>query len=347
MVMQENLFEYPFTFQLESGATIPQLNIAYTTYGKMNEEKDNVVWIFHALTANSKPHEWWPGLVGENKILDPNKYFIVCANVPGSCYGSSGPLEINPQTNEPYFHSFPFFTFKDIIAAFRLLQAFLGIEKIKIGIGGSIGGQQLLEWAVDQPSLFKYLIPIATNAVHSPWGKAFNASQRMTIEADKSWDSLHPDAGKKGMEAARSIALLSYRNAHAYNSTQPDKDENKIEHFNSESYQRYQGKKFGARFNAYSYYLLSKTMDSHNVGRKRGGVELALKNIQSKTLVISLEDDTLFPNSEQDLLAKYIPGAQKKWVQSKYGHDGFLLEYAQITTFLREFLQEEEVIVST
>lgn len=336
--MQEAIFNYHKPFTLESGAVLTKLHLAYTTYGTINQAKDNVIWIFHALTANSKPHEWWPEMVGAGKLFDPERDFIICVNMPGSCYGSIGPLDQNPATGQPFYHDFPFFTIRDMTRTYQLLQQELGIEAIKIGIGGSTGGQQLLEWAVQDPGLFTYIIPLATNAIHSSWGKAFNASQRLAIEADATWQKAHPEAGKKGMEVARSIALLSYRNATAYNKTQVDASDAQLEDFRSESYQRYQGSKLAARFNAFSYYALSKSMDSHNLGRSRNGVIQALELIQAKALILSLEGDILFPPEEQDFLAQHIPGAIEKRILSDYGHDGFLLEFQQITEAINKFL---------
>lgn len=337
--MQQKVFKYNQPFKLENGASFSKLHLAYTTYGTLNEAKNNVVWIFHALTANSKPHEWWPEMVGEGKIFDPASDFIICINMPGSCYGSIGPLDENVETGKPFFHDFPFFTTRDMIRSFQLLKKELGIDKIKIGIGGSMGGQQLLQWAIEEPELFEFIIPMATNGVHSAWGKAFNASQRFAIEADATWNEKNEHAGKKGMEVARSIGLLSYRNATAYNKTQTDASDDTLDNFKSESYQRYQGTKLSARFNAFSYYILSKGMDSHNVGRGRGGIINALSKIKAKTLVLSLEGDILFPPDEQEFLAKNIPGARLKIIESDYGHDGFLLEFVQITNAIKEFLK--------
>lgn len=341
--MEQKVYYYYQPFSLESGATLTNLHLAYTTYGKMNLNRNNVVWIFHALTANSNPHEWWPDMIGDGKIFDPNKDFIICVNMPGSCYGSISPLDINPETNTPYYHQFPFFTIRDMVNAYRLLQMDLGIEKIKIGIGGSTGGQQLMEWAVLDCDLFEYIFPIATNAVHSPWGKAFNASQRLAIEADSTWKNEIIDAGKKGMEVARTIALLSYRTDTAYNNTQYEKNDELIEGFRSESYQRYQGEKLSARFNAFSYYTLTKSMDSHNIGRGRGGTAHALSTIKAKTLALSMEGDILFPPYEQEFIASNIPNAHVKLILSDFGHDGFLLEFEQLTNTIKAFLKDDKV----
>ena len=326
-------------FELESGKTLPQFQLAYTTYGQLNETKDNVIWIFHALTANSDAAEWWPGLVGEGKLFDPDSSFIICVNIPGSCYGSIGPLDNDVQTGEPYYNNFPFFTIKDMIRSYQLLRTYLGITRIKIGIGGSMGGQQLLEWAVEEPFLFETIIPLATNAFHSPWGIGFNSSQRLAIEADETWKQTNPQAGLNGMKAARSIALLSYRNYQTYQLSQSETTNEKITDFKSESYQRYQGEKLAKRFNAYSYYFLTKSMDAHNIGRSRESCIAAMQQIKATTLVISISSDILFPPSEQQFLAATIPGAAYKSIESIYGHDGFLLEFDQITTVIRNFTE--------
>ena len=336
--MSVQIFRYQQPFQLESGVTLPQYHLAYTTLGTLNVAKDNVVWVFHALTANSQPDEWWDGLVGEGKIFDPAEYFIVCVNMPGSAYGSISPLDKHPENSEAYYHDFPWFTPRDMVRAYDPLRKALGIEKIFIGIGGSMGGQQLLEWAIESPGLFEHIIPIATNAFHSAWGIAYNASQRMAIEADASWKEKKDDAATEGLKVARSIALLSYRHYDAYAKSQQQENNELPTMFKSESYQRYQGRKLADRFNAFSYFFLSKGMDSHNVGRSRTSVEAALGLITAKTLVIGISNDLLFPINEQEYLAAHIPGAQFKSLSSFYGHDGFLLEYAQLTEAIQGFL---------
>ena len=339
--MTHKTFNADRALTLESGYVLEKYHLAYTTYGKMNSVKDNVVWIFHALTANSKPEEWWPGLVGNGKFFDPEKYFIICVNMPGSCYGSLGPLDTNPNSGQTYFHDFPFFTPRDMIHSFQPLREFLGIKKIKIGIGGSMGGQQLLEWAIEEPELFEHIFPIATNARHSAWGIAFNASQRMCIEADGTWKENNLNAGMEGMKAARSMALISYRHYETYHASQSEHHIEKIEHYKSESYQRYQGEKLGKRFNAFSYYFLSKGMDAQNVGRGRGGIEIALQKITARTTVIGVKTDILFPLSEQEFIAENISGAKFISIDSLYGHDGFLLEYEQIEKIIATALRED------
>lgn len=337
---------------LESGERLGSYHLAYNTYGNLNASGDNVVWVFHALTANSAPHEWWEGLVGEGKLFDPARYFIVCVNVPGSCYGSIGPLDIDPQTAQPFYYKFPLFTTRDIVHAFQPLRKFLGIKKIHIGIGGSLGGQQLLEWAIEEPELFENIIPIATNAFHSPWGIAFNATQRMAIEADGTWGQNNPDAGIAGMKAARALALISYRSYEGYQKTQTNNSSQLLITPKGESdggaasYQRYQGEKLANRFNAFSYYQLSKTMDSHHVGRGRKNVEEALQFITAKTLVVSIDSDVLYPPAEQEYLAEHINGARLAVISSLFGHDGFLLEYEQLNRHIVQFLSQHSTISS-
>jgi len=340
-------YHYNQLFTLESGESLPGFHLAYTTHGKLNAAKDNVVWIFHALTANSNPVEWWPGLVGEGKYLDPGKYFIICVNKPGSPYGSISPVSQNPLTGKPYYHEFPVFTIRDMVKAYQHLKNHLGIQKVFIGLGGSTGGMQLLEWAIEEPELFEYIVPIATNAVLSPWGIAFNTSQRMAIEADTSWLEKRADAGQKGLAAARSIALLSYRHYNGYSITQrrdkafvamsPDTV------YAADNYQRYQGLKLVNRFNVISYYRLSQSMDSHDTGRNRGGVQAALTKIKAKTLVIGIQSDVLYPINEQEFLQQHIPGAELLTITSEFGHDGFLLEYEKIETALVKFIDEHKL----
>lgn len=340
--MSTQLYIHDQPFRLESGKTLSRLELAYTTLGKLNARKDNVVWIFHALTANSNPAEWWPGLVGEGKYLDPARYFIICVNKPGSPYGSSSPLSTHPETGSPYYLDFPVFTIRDMVYGYRLLCQSLGIEKIFIGLGGSTGGMQLLEWAIQEPERFEHIVPIATNAVMSPWGIAFNASQRMALEADSSFYERHAEAGQQGLAVARSIALLSYRHYNGYGITQPrDKKFMALGEevvYAADNYQRYQGLKLVNRFQAHCYYRLTQAMDSHDVGRNRGSVAEALKGVKARTLVIGIQSDVLYPISEQEYLQQQIPGAELLTIVSDFGHDGFLLEYEKIEKALQQFI---------
>ncbi len=326
-------------FELESGASLNELKIAYTTYGKLSPRQDNVVWVCHALTANSEAEEWWPGLVGKGKLFDPEHYFIVCANMLGSCYGSTNARSINPRTGEPYGKDFPAVTIRDIVRSQQLLRRHLGVESIRLAIGGSMGGQQVLEWAVMEPELFENIAVLASNALHSPWGIAFNEAQRMALQADPTLYHHTPGAGRKGLEAARAIAMLSYRNYRTYQLTQAEEHHDKIGGFRASTYQQYQGVKLYKRFDPWSYLTLSHAMDSHNLGRQRGTPEQALLQIRANAIVIGIQSDVLFPVEEQAFLANHIPRARLELIDSTYGHDGFLIEHQAIGRLVRPFLE--------
>ncbi|TCD01439.1 homoserine O-acetyltransferase family protein [Pedobacter psychroterrae] len=334
------IYTYTKPFELENGKKLRKIEIAYQTYGRLNAKKDNVIWACHALTANSDVLDWWKGLFGNNYLFNPDEHFIICANVLGSNYGTTNPLSVNPVTGQPYYLAFPEFTIRDLVAAHRLLAAHLQIQDIKVLIGGSLGGQQALEWSISDNKKIENLIIMATNAVHSPWGIAFNESQRMAITADRSFYAQQPDGGLKGLKAARSIALLSYRTYEAYSTTQLESVNDKTCSFRASSYQNYQGEKLCKRFNAYSYWYLTKAMDSHNVGRGRTSIADALALVKANTLVIGIENDVLFPLSEQEFLAKHIPDASFQSIKSAYGHDGFLIETNTLTNIIGNFLKE-------
>jgi homoserine O-acetyltransferase len=303
---------------LESGQVLAKPQIAYHTYGEYRPGQTPVVWVCHALTANADVADWWPGVFGAGAILDPERCFIVCANNLGSCYGSTGPTSLDPTRGQPYAANFPLITIRDMVHLHQALQKHLGIERIDLLLGGSQGGQQCMEWAIEQPQAIKQMLLLATNARHSAWGIAFNEAQRMALAA-----------GPNGLQAARAIAMLSYRNYEMYQRTQPQ-DLEQYDNFGAASYQRYQGEKLAKRFDAHSYYYLTKAMDSHNVGRGRGSVAEALRRIQAKTLVIGISSDLLFPISEQAFLAQHIPNAHLVEIDSPYGHDGFLTEAEKI-----------------
>jgi homoserine O-acetyltransferase/O-succinyltransferase len=334
-IPEKKVFKYPYAFSLELGRELPGFELAYTTYGTRLDDDSNVVWVCHALTGSANVADWWNGLVGEGKFFDPERHFIVCVNVLGSTYGSTGPLSVNPTTQQPYYHEFPLITMRDIVGAMDLLRQELGIRRIRVGIGGSLGGQQVLEWAVQSPGIFEELILIASNAVHSPWGVAFNESQRMAIETDPTWKEPNPQAGANGMKVARSVAMLSYRNYDTYNFTQARDNPDQTDDFRASSYQRYQGDQFMKRFNAYSYWTLTKVMDSHNVGRNRGGIVNALAMVKARTLVLGIKSDMLFPVVEQQFLARHIPDAVYQELDSLYGHDGFLIEFKQLAQVIK------------
>lgn len=334
-----DFFHYPHPIALESGGTLPDLTIAYTTYGLLNAEKSNVVWVCHALTANSDAADWWKGVVGPQHVIDPEKYFIVCANILGSCYGTSGPLTTNSTTGQPYYHSFPIVTIRDMVKAHILLRQHLGIEKIALLMGGSMGGYQALEWSVMESNLIEKLFLLATSPTESAWGIATHTAQRLAIEADATWQNPSPQAGAKGLKAARAIGMLTYRNYGIMVQQQTDNDPEKLDHYKASAYIQYQGDKLVQRFNAYSYWLLTKSMDSHHLGRGRGGkLEPVLQSIEQPTLIVGISSDILCPLTEQEFLAQHIPDAQLVEIHSDYGHDGFMVESTIISKHLSKWL---------
>ncbi len=329
-------YQYNKKFELESGKQLPELQLYYTTYGKLNKDQNNVIWVCHAFSGNSDFTQWWSGLFGEGKLYDPNKHFVVCVNMIGGCYGSTGPLSVNPETGAPYYHDFPLITNSDMVRTYDLVREHLGIQHIHTVVGCSMGGQHAIEWAVQKPELFDHLIAIGANAIHSPWAIAFNETQRMAIAADQTWKESHDQAGIEGMKAARAVGLLSYRNYVCYTNKQMD-TEDKIDGFKAAGYQKYQGEKMAQRFNAFSYWFISKAMDTQNVGRNRGGVEKALKRIKAKSLFLGIDNDILFPIDEQRYLADQVEGALFREIDSVYGHDGFLLEFEKLTETIGAF----------
>jgi homoserine O-acetyltransferase/O-succinyltransferase len=334
-------FHYAHPFVLESGAQLPEITISYHTYGTLNAAKDNVVWICHAFTANSDAADWWPQMIGAGLPLDPEKYFIVCANILGSCYGTTGPLSLNPQTGKPYYKEFPFITIRDIVNAHILLRQHLDIEKIYLLIGGSIGGYQALEWSLLEKEVAQNLFLLATSSAESAWGIAIHTAQRLAIEADNSWGRDSPQSGLKGMKAARAVALLTYRNYDILVQKQSDSDINKIDNFRASSYIIYQGDKLVNRFNAYSYYTITKAMDSHNIARGRTHtIKEALQKITQNTLIIGISSDILCPVHEQEFMAENIPHAKYIEINSAYGHDGFLVETPVISQHLIKWLEQ-------
>lgn len=336
-----NSFQLDGSLLLESGQQLSDVHIAYHTYGTLNGDKSNVVWICHALTANSDAADWWPGMIGPGLPLDTNRYFVICANILGSCYGTTGPLSINPATGAPYYQHFPFITIRDMVQAHIQLRRHLGIDHIHLLIGGSIGGYQALEWSLTEPERIGQMFLLATSPAESAWGIAVHTAQRMAIEADGTWGQPSAAAGAKGLATARAIGMLTYRNYAIMVEKQADTDVNKTEDFKASSYMRYQGEKLVRRFNAYSYYLLSRAMDTHNIARGRTpSIEAALQKIPQRTLIIGVSSDILCPVQEQQIMAANIPNTTYVEIDSAYGHDGFLVETPTIAQHLLAWLEQ-------
>ncbi len=326
-------------FSLESGDVLQGIDIAFHTWGKLNTQKSNVIWVCHALTGSADMEAWWPGLMGSGKALDPDTHFIICANTLGSPYGSTSPQSLNPTTRQPWLLTFPRLSIRDMVRAHMLLADALGITRIALLTGGSMGGQQALEWAVMQPERIGQLALLATNAVSSPWSIAFNESQRLAMQADKTFDGENPAGGADGLKAARSIALLSYRCFHAYQQGQTEPDRHNRGTFKAATYQQHQGDKFVHRFDAYCYWSLLHALDSHNIGRHRDHPARVLQRLSMPVLVIGIDTDLLFPPNEQQFIARQIKGAQFIEIASPYGHDGFLIEVAKIEKQLAAFIR--------
>ncbi len=337
--MAHEIYKHEEIFELESGEKLPGFELSFSTQGHLTTAKDSVIWVIHALTGDTNVHIWWSGLVGEDKFYDPTKHFIVCANLLGSCYGSTQPLSANPITGKPYYYDFPNLTTKDMARSLDLLRIHLGISSINTIIGGSLGGQVAVEWAYTLQEKVRNTIILASNAKTSPWTIGFNETQRMAIESDSTWGQQDPKAGKKGLEAARAIAMISYRHPENFSKNQADNSE-KTDQYRISSYLRYQGQKLSNRFNALSYWVLSKTMDSHDLGRGRGGVEKALSEISSKVLAIGVDRDLLFLKEESQFIAQHVQRGTYREINSPYGHDAFLIEYEQLNYILSSFYLE-------
>jgi len=356
-------FEEPFEF--ESGEKLPSTTVAYETYGVLNAEGTNVILICHALTGDahasdynilaeekgngtfSKSNGWWNAIIGTGKVFDPSKYFIVCSNILGSCYGTSGPTSINPATGKRYGMSFPQMTVRDIVKLqYKFLTA-LGVKKIKSIAGGSLGGMQVLEWSLMYPDFVESIIPIATSASHSAWGIALGEVGRKAIMDDPAWNNgNYTEQPRAGLSTARMIAMISYRSAESFSrkfgrDIIPDKILNSLKEkpkFQIESYLRYQGEKLVNRFDANTYIYITRVMDMHDVTRDRSTLRDTLGSIKSKTLCMGINSDILYPAAEQKEIASFIPNAKYFEIDSIYGHDAFLIEFEQMNKAIEGFL---------
>ena len=331
-------FKYPHEFPLERGGSLPGIEIAYHTYGRLNPQQDNCIWVCHALTANSDVADWWPNTVVNGGFLDPDKYFIVCANILGSCYGSTGPMSVNPDSGQPWYDNFPKLTIRDVVRAHILLADFLQINKFFSLIGSSVGGFQAIEWAAMQPSRFESLILIATAPYASPWTIAIDETQRMAIKADFTYGEKNPHAGKKGLAAARAIGLLTYRGAMGYNLTQQDPPAQEVPDYHRAcSYQQHQGKKLINRFDAYSYMTILDTFDTHDVGRGRNGIPQALSVIKCPVLCVGITTDIIFTPEEMKNFSNLFSNSRYAEIDSQFGHDGFLVEHSLLNSIIQDF----------
>lgn len=326
--MEQNDINFSQGIRTEQGALIAPLNIRYHTAGELNEDKSNVLWVFHAFSGNSDVSDWWSNLYGEGSIFDPSKYFIVCANILGSCYGTTGANEMQ---------DFPFITIRDMVECHKLLANHLGIDKIQIGIGPSMGGYQLMEWELDEPDRFDNAIYLATSIRESEWGRAIHTAQRMALENDL-LNPKYPDKpGYAGVEVARALGMVSYRSYDCYKELQIDSNP-KISEHKVRSYIEYQAKKMADRFSAKCYLSLLDAMDSHDIRRDRPDWRAQMQKSYTKHLSVGIRSDVLCPSSEQKLIAESFAFAQFYEIDSYYGHDGFLTEGRKIKTLIEAFL---------
>ncbi len=325
--------ELKISLDLECGGRLENAPLVWHQAGP---RQGRVIWICHALTANSNPEDWWPEMVGPGKPIDTERDFVVCANMLGSPYGSAGPASVDDASGRPLLLDFPKLTMRDSVNAFIQLRKHLGIEHIDLLIGASSGGFHAIEWAVSEPGIFSRCLFLCTAPRISPFLGATVEAQRMALEADPSFrEAASLQGGAAGLRCARAQALISYRCFRGYGLTQPEEDEDTLFAGRVASYERYQGQKLIQRgFDAYSYYYLCNSLDSHNVGRGRGGVETALKRIQADVTVLNIDTDLIFPPEEGREWEKFIPGAKYVEISSNFGHDGFLLETARISAIL-------------
>jgi homoserine O-acetyltransferase len=362
--------EEEFTF--ESGKTIPELEIVYETYGQLNQDKSNVILVCHALTGsahvtdkayypefiirhtpllksiNGNTPGWWQELIGPGKVYDTNTYFVISSNVIGSCYGSSGPLSINPNTGKKYGPDFPQVTVRDMVNAQKLLIDHLGIDQLLLVTGGSLGGMQVLEWALMFPQTIQAIIPIATSARHSDWAIGLNHLARQAILNDPEFkNGYYSKQPEKGLSLARKVGMISYRTDENFNNRfNYERKKSQTDIFNDdnifqvESYLNYQGQKLVGRFDANTFLNLSYAMDLHDVSRGRGSLEHALGSIKQPALCIGIDSDILYPAHDQKEIATLLPNAHYAEIESEYGHDAFLIEFEKMDKIITPFLED-------
>lgn len=332
-------------YKLESGSVLPELDIRYKTFGELNEAKDNVVVVCHALTGNASLDEWWGSMLGPGKSFDTEKYLVVCANVIGSCYGSTGPTSVNPETGKVYGNTFPDVTIRDTVGAhIEMVQQGLGVKSIHAVIGGSLGGMQALEWALLGGSFVKKAVIIGCGTEHTAWQIGISEAQRQCIYADPKWNGGNvdmTDPPRRGLGVARQQAMVTYRTAKAYRDKfgrEMKKQPDGSTQFEVRGYLEYQGMKFEDRYDPISYIKITEQMDTHDVGRGRGGAQAALSKMEAEVMIIGIDSDILYPIHEQQALQALIPGAELEIIRSDEGHDGFLLEQDRLSAILDKFI---------
>ena len=350
-------------FALESGAVLPRLEIAYTVRGRLNAERTNAILVCHALTGNAHASDarlqsgetipgWFNGVIGPALGLDTDRFFVICSNILGSCYGTTGPTSVDPATGAPYRMRFPQMTVRDMVRVQKLLLDTLGVRALVTVIGGSLGGMQALEWALMYPEMVGSIVPIATAAAHSAWCIGISEAQRLAIINDPAWQGGNYGAQpERGLAIARSIAMISYRSRGSFGDRFDRQgiasgdghervrvfDEIPLS-FAVQSYLRYQGQKLADRFDANTYIYLTRAMDIHDVSAGRGSLKDVLGGVKARVLSIGISSDVLYPPPEQKGIASAIPGAAYVELDSPHGHDAFLIEFDKMNALLRDFL---------
>ncbi|HEX4911068.1 MAG TPA: homoserine O-acetyltransferase [Permianibacter sp.] len=342
------LWRDPAGLALENGQTLAPLELAWRSWGRLNEAGDNAVLVIHALSGSADLELWWPELLGTGKPLDPARDFIVCINLLGSCYGSSGPLSYDAAHGGSYQARFPRISVRDQVhAQARLLRA-IGVTTLRSVIGPSLGGMIAQEFALLEPTLVQSLVLIGTTAAHSAQAIAASECQRAAIRLDPDFhDGFYRGNGPvRGLALARELAFLTYR-CDGELRQRFGRERGEHNAYAVLDYLDYQGDKFVQRFDANSYIRLTECMNSHDIGRDRGGIDAALKQIHQPTLVLSLDSDQLYPVAEQREIARHLPNAQHVIVKSRHGHDGFLTETDAVAAALTPFLAAQYDAAST
>ncbi|MBN1278570.1 MAG: homoserine O-acetyltransferase [Chlorobiaceae bacterium] len=335
-------FESRQPFATELGGVLPELRIAYRTWGKLNKEKNNVILICHALTGSADADVWWDGMFSRGGAFDASRDFIICSNVLGSCYGTTGPISLNALTGKHYGPDFPLITIRDMVHAQKLLLDSIGIKRIRLVVGASLGGMQVLEWGLLYPDTAQALMPMGASGRHSSWCIGQSEAQRQAIYADSCWnggwyDLQTPPAS--GLAAARMMAMCSYRSFENFQSRfgRRMQDDGL---FSVESYMRYQGRKLVDRFDANTYITLTKAMDMHDLARGRGAYEQVLGTLQMPVEILSIISDVLYPKEEQEELGRLIPNSRVIYLDEPYGHDAFLIDMEKVSRMVREFKEK-------
>lgn len=335
-------FHDPEPFVTESGFEFPELDIAYRTWGTPNADMSNVVVVFHALTGDASADEWLAGFFGKGRLLDPEEHYIICGNILGSCYGTTGPQSVNPQTGQRYAGDFPLISIRDIVRVQQRLLNHLGVTRVRFALGASLGGMQALEFGI-MDDRAEQLVLIAMGKDHSPWAIGISEAQRKALTADPKWQggNYPPDAPPKdGLAAARMMGMITYRSAKSFEKRFGRNLQEGKSCYQIESYLNYQGKKLVDRFDAVTYMRLTQAMDTHDVSRGRGSFGEVLGNLDIPVLVIGISSDVLYPVSEQKELASLLKNSRYAELVSENGHDAFLIEFEAIQTLIKHHFPE-------